>query len=112
MELLGSDIDIAGTKYVVFKKHWVLVIILVASAVADAMSTTYFMRITGPGEEMNLGVRLLSGWCGIVVGPVIGKLWQVLAMYAVSVITPRLTRVVFITVIAVNLYAAFFNFQT
>jgi len=112
MIILGSDIDIAGTKYVVFRRHYVLFAILVGTAVMDAVSTTHFMKLTGPGDELNLVVRLLSDWCGIRVGPMIGKLWQVLAMYAVSIITPRLTRFVFVTVIIMNAYAAFFNFQT
>ena len=112
MRLLDTEIDIGATKHLLLKKHWVLFIILLGTAVLDAVSTTHFMQQTGPGSEMNLVVRILSVWCGVVVGPIIGKLCQLCAMWCISVIVPRLTRFVCIVLIAVNLYAVFFNFQT
>ena len=80
MKILDSDIDIDAGKYVLFKRHWILLILLVGTALMDAVSTTYFMLQTGPGSEMNWVVRTLSFGYGPITGPLLGKLYQIFAV--------------------------------
>ena len=86
-------------------------ILLIGSAMMDAVSTTYFMLQTGPEREMNWVVRILSYEYGPIVGPVLGKLYQIFAVWVISVMVPRLTRFVCIMIILFNVYAFFMNFH-
>jgi hypothetical protein len=111
MKILDSDIDIDAGKYLLFKEHWILLILLIGTALMDAVSTMYFMLKTGPGTEMNWVVRMLSIGYGPIVGPPLGKLYQIFGVWVISVMVPRLTRFVCSMIIALNVYAFFFNFH-
>ena len=111
MKILDSEIDIDAGKYLLFQKHWILLILLVGTALMDAVSTMYFMLLTRPASEMNWVVRVLSFRYGLVAGPLLGKLYQIFAVWVISVMVPRLTRFVCCMVIAFNVYAFIFNFR-
>ncbi|MCF7972794.1 MAG: hypothetical protein K9N55_03155 [Phycisphaerae bacterium] len=111
MKILDADIDIEAGKYLLFKRHWLLLILVTGTALMDAVSTMYFMLQTGPGPEMNWVVRMLSFGYGPIVGPLLGKLYQIFAVWVISVIVPRLTRFVCLMVITFNVYAFFVNFH-
>ena len=111
MKILDSEIDLDEGKYLLFKQHWILLILLVGTALMDAVSTMYFMLLTGPESEMNWVVRVLSYGYGPIIGPLLGKLYQVFAVWVISVMVPRLTRFVCSMVIGFNLYAFVVNFQ-
>jgi len=64
------------------------------TALADAISTTYFMSRIGPHHEMNAVVRTPTYTCGIVWGPLLGKALQVAVVLLISVFTLNLTRMV------------------
>ncbi len=110
MRILDSDIDIDAGKYLLFKRHWILLILVVGTALMDAVSTTYFMLLTDPALEMNWVVRMLSFGYGPVMGPLLGKLYQIFAVWVISVVVPRLTRFICLMVVAFNVYAFYFNF--
>jgi hypothetical protein len=111
MKILDSEIDIDAGKYLLFKKHWIMLILLIGTALMDAVSTTYFMLETGPGLEMNWVVRMLSFGYGPIIGPLLGKIYQIFAVWVISVMVPRLTRFICFMVIVFNVYAFFFNFR-
>ncbi len=111
MKILDSDIDLDAGKYLLFKQHWILLILLLGTALMDAVSTMYFMLQTGPGSEMNWVVRNLSFGYGPIVGPLLGKLYQIFAVWVISVMVPRLIRFICVMVIAFNMYAFFVNFH-
>ncbi len=111
MKILDSEIDIDAGKYLLFKKHWIMLILLIGTALMDAVSTTYFMLETGPGSEMNWVVRMLSFGYGPTIGPLLGKIYQIFAVWVISVMVPRLTRFICFMVIVFNVYAFFFNFR-
>lgn len=85
-------------------------IAFLVSALVDAASTTRFMALVGPEFESNFYVRTLTGFCGIVLGPLLGKLLQCFALWGFSILAPRLTRTVCLVVIAINFTAALINF--
>ncbi len=111
MKILDSEINIDAGKYLLFKKHWIMLILLIGTALMDAVSTTYFMLQTGPDSEMNWVVRVLSLGYGPIIGPLLGKIYQIFAVWVISVMVPRLTRFICLTVILFNAYAFFFNFR-
>ena len=110
MSQLTLRANLSLYKFDLYVKYRTLLLFFLASALFDALSTTYFMTHTGPGLETNFYVRTLSYHYGIIVGPVIGKLYQLFALWGFSVITPRLTAMICTTVIGVNLSAAVINF--
>jgi hypothetical protein len=112
MRILDTDIDVATNKSVLWTQYRLLFLLLIYTALADAISTTYFMSRIGPHYESNAAVRMLTGSFGIVWGPLLGKSLQVAAVWLISVFTPKLTRLLCSVVIAVNIYAVYINMHT
>ena len=79
------------------------------SALADAASTVYFMCQTGPEAEGHPAIRLISYLLGPVLGPVIGKLCQFTAVIALTVYLRRQARYIFIALIILYIWAAWYN---
>lgn len=109
MRVLDAEINIATNKWLLFDRYRLLFLLLVYSAVVDALSTTYFMARIGPHHETNTVVRLLAHTYGIVWGPLLGKSLQILGVWLITVFTPSLTRLLCSVIIAVNIYAAYVN---
>lgn len=112
MRVLGTEIDIATNRWLLFDRYRLLFLLLVYSALSDAISTTYFMARTGPSHETNVAVRLLAYKCGIVWGPLLGKVLQLLGVWLITVFTPNLTRLLCSVIITINIYAAYVNVHT
>ena len=112
MRILDAEIDIAANRWLLLDRYRLLFLLLIYTALADAISTTYFMARIGPGHESNLVVRLLAYSYGIVWGPLLGKSLQVVGVWLITVFTPSLTRLVCSVVIAVNVYAVYVNMHT
>jgi hypothetical protein len=109
MRVLDAEIDITANRWLLLDKYRLLFLLLIYTALADAISTTYFMARIGPAHESNLVVRLLAYSYGIVWGPLLGKALQVVGVWLITVFTPNLTRLVCSVVIAVNIYAVYVN---
>lgn len=109
MRVLDAEINIATNKWLLFDRYRLLFLLLVYTALGDAVSTTYFMARIGPHHESNTVVRMLAYTCGIVWGPLLGKSLQVLGVWLITVFTPKLTRLLCSVIIAVNIYAAYVN---
>ena len=92
-----------------FVEHRRYFVAFVISALLDAATTARFMDLVGPAVESNVVVRLLSMSYGHVVGPLLGKLTQLFAVWGFSILTPRLARPVCLFAVAVNLSAALIN---
>ena len=112
MRVLDTDIDIAANRGLFWTRYRLLFLLLIYTALADAISTTYFMSRIGPHHESNVVVRMLAHTCGIVWGPLLGKALQVLGVWLITVFTPNLTRALCSVIIAVNMYAVFINMHT
>ena len=99
-------------KFLLFTTYRTHFLIFCLSALADALSTQYFMSLVGPRAESNFLVRILSYYYGITAGPILGKAFQVFALWGFSILTPRLTRFICLIIIAINFSAAIVNFAS
>jgi hypothetical protein len=109
MRILDSEVDIDASKTLLFKEYRPYFLLVVLTALMDAFSTMVFMERIGPHIEMNFVVRVLSFHYGTSFGPLLGKLYQIFAVWVMSVITPRLTRFICVMVILFNCYAFVVN---
>ena len=111
MELLGEKIDVRANSRRLFTEHRQLLHWILLTAVLDVVSTMCFMQVVGPQIEINPIIRVLTGWLGIIFGPIVGKSAQLFAVWAFSLIVPRLARLLCILVIALNSIAFFTNIR-
>ena len=111
MELLDQSIDLRANNRLLFSKHLHLVHWIVITAVLDAVSTIFFMQVLGPQIEINPIVRMSSLWLGVIIGPIVGKLAQLFAVWALSILAPRFTAWLCILVITLNSLAFLFNLR-
>ncbi|MHC4540236.1 MAG: hypothetical protein ACYS74_10710 [Planctomycetota bacterium] len=86
-----------------------LLILTVFAALVDAISTMHFMLEAGPGAEGHPAVRLVSTALGPVFGPLVGKLCQFVAIIALTVYLRRWAAHIFIAVIILYIWAAWYN---
>ncbi len=90
-------------------RYWLLLILLALAAIADMLSTVFFMIIDGPEVEGHPIIRLLSIALGPVLGPVVGKLCQFAAAVVLTVYLRRWAIYIFVTVIILYAWAAVYN---
>lgn len=109
LQLLGESVDIFGNARRVWASHQPLFWLLLATAGLDALSTIAFMSVLGVDKELNPVVRQFAHWLGIVMGPMLGKVPQVLAAGVLVILTPRLARFILAVVVLMNLSAFFLN---
>jgi hypothetical protein len=112
MEILDTKIDLRANSRLLFGEyreyfHWILI-----TAMLDVASTMWFMQVVGPQIEINPIIRLLSYSLGIVLGPLIGKSAQLFAIWALTLIAPRLTRHLCLLIIMLNSMACLLNTGT
>ena len=91
------------------RTYWIFLILLALAAIADMVSTVFFMAIDGPEAESHPIIRLLSVAFGPVFGPVVGKLSQVAAAIVVTVYLRRWALYIFVAVIILYAWAAVYN---
>lgn len=91
------------------RQYWIFLVLTVLAAMADMFSTVYFMHIEGAEIERHPTIRLLSIFLGPVLGPVIGKLFQLVAIIVVTAYLRRWAVYIFITVIILYSWAAWYN---
>ena len=109
--MLGAASHFEDSRAALFTKHRCLFVMLLVTAAMDALTTYLFMSVLGIAEESNPVVRLLSVQFGIIVGPLLGKLFQIVAVWCFSIITPRLTELVCAVVVLINVYAVVVNWH-
>ncbi len=109
MILLDEKIDLRKNSLLLFKDFRFYFYAVLITAIADLVSTTAFMLFLGPEKEVNFYVRYFSIHFGIVIGPIIGKLLQLFALWAFTVIVPRFCRHLCILIIFLNTLAFFAN---
>ena len=85
-----------------------LAIAFVAAA-ADFWSTYSAMLSEGVDTELHPAIRLASHVLGPFLGPLVGKLIQYAALIAATILWRPYARIIFVPVIVLYLYAAWFN---
>lgn len=109
MKVLDTAIDVEANTTFIWERYHVFFVLLVVTAILDAMSTSRFMILIGADVESNYVVRNLAYTLGIVWGPLLGKVMQVLTVWVLAVFTPRLTGFLCLSIASVNLYAFLMN---
>jgi len=109
MLVLDQKIDFRKNSLLLFRDHRFYFYAVLFTAFADLVSTVGFMSFIGPEKESNFYVRHFSIHFGIVLGPILGKLLQVFAVWAFTVIVPRLCRHLCVLIIFLNVIAFFAN---
>ncbi|HAV65362.1 MAG TPA: hypothetical protein DCY13_23680 [Verrucomicrobiales bacterium] len=109
MRILGEPIDLGWNAARLWRCERAYLCLLLATALLDAASTTAFMSSLGVDRELNPLVRGLSAFCGIVIGPLLGKIGQLIGAVALCLLAPRLGRFTLSVAILLNLLALVVN---
>jgi len=108
--LLDQSI-LLGDSVKLWEAHRPLVLLLLATAVLDALSTIAFLSVLGIERESNWLARYLSWWLGTLAGPWVTKGLQLLGVWGMAILAPRLARLVLTVTILLNLLAFVFNME-
>jgi hypothetical protein len=84
-------------------------ILTVLAAVADAASTVYFMLRTGPDAEGHPAIRMISSVFGPMLGPILGKLFQLTVVVSLTIYLRRWAVYIFVALIILYAWAAWYN---
>jgi hypothetical protein len=79
MKVLDATINLEENKALLLDRYQLLFVMLVVSAVLDAISTTHFMIRIGPEFEANYVVRNLTyslGWWRVPLSERSCRLWR------------------------------------
>lgn len=107
--ILDSQIDFIANKRLLLDKHYDLFVVLFVTVLLDATSTHMFMFTLGTESELNPFVRRICELIGIYLGPFIGKIGQLFAVFGLTVLAPRLTVFICTVTIFLNLGAFMIN---
>ena len=88
-------------------RFWLVIACLAAAA--DLVTTIMFMLEDGVDMEMHPAIRITSTVFGPIVGPLLGKASQLLAISVVTVYWRRGARYVFFTATVMYAWAAWYN---
>ena len=90
-------------------QYWIFLLLLAVAAIADMLSTVFFMVIEGPEAERHPLIRLISMVLGPMTGPVVGKLFQFATVIVVTVFLRRWALYILVAVIILYAWAAAYN---
>lgn len=91
------------------RRHRVLLALLSLASLADCASTIHFMVHDTGLEETHPIVREICRWLGPVLGPIVGKLAQLISVIAVAAFLRPWAAYILGTVTALYFYAAWYN---
>jgi hypothetical protein len=91
------------------REFWPYLGLAVVAACLDLVTTWRFMHAGSVYDEFDPLIRYVSILAGPFFGPLIGKLGQLAALVLVTIVFRPAARVIFIPVILIYLYAAWFN---
>ena len=91
------------------RQYYVFLILTFIAAMADMFSTVYFMHIEGAEFERHPTIRLFSMIFGPMVGPIVGKLWQLMALIIITIYLRKWALYIFVAVIILYSWAAWYN---
>ena len=86
-----------------------LLIAVFIASLADMVSTISVMQVFGPQVELHPLIRTMSLEWGPVLGPVVGKAWQLLALILVTLLLRPQARLILVPVAISYTAAAYYN---
>lgn len=110
MRILDQDISLKTNLVTSLRKHWILWIVLLVTAMLDFATTLGFMTEYGIRVERNMVVRWLALTLGIVPGVLIGKSLQIIAAAVFSALSLKHSRAILLLIIGVNFLAILGNY--
>lgn len=90
-------------------EYYIWLSLILITGTADTVSTIHFMSESGAENEAHPAIRFVSIVFGLFVGPIIGKLCQFMAILAITVFFRKQAIFVFIPVIILYSWAAWYN---
>lgn len=90
--------------FLVAHRWWLALFVLAAAA--DGASTMWFMQHEGADAEFHPAIRLISQIAGPELGPVLGKLGQLVAGLGLAVFFRRQAALIFLVGSVLYLWAA------
>jgi hypothetical protein len=90
-------------------EYRLFLVLVVLASLADMASTIHFMLYAGPMAEYHPTVRYAAELMGPVLGPVLGKTIQFTVIIVVTVFLRRHAIFIFIPVIILYFWAAWYN---
>ncbi len=91
------------------REYRIFLVLVVLASLADMASTIHFMLSASPQAEFHPTVRFVSELFGPILGPVIGKAIQFTVIIVVTVFLRRWAIFIFIPVIILYSWAAWYN---
>jgi len=91
------------------REYRIFLVLVVLASLADMASTIHFMLSASPQAELHPTVRFASELLGPVLGPVTGKAIQFTVIIVVTVFLRRWAIFIFIPVIILYSWAAWYN---
>lgn len=91
------------------REYRIFLLLVILASLADMASTIYFMVSAGADVELHPTVRFISESLGPWLGPVLGKAIQVIVLVALTVFLRRQAIFIFIPVIILYTWAAWYN---
>ena len=91
------------------QEYRIFLVLVVLASLADMASTIHFMLSASPQAEFHPTVRFASELLGPVLGPVTGKAIQFTVIIVVTVFLRRWAIFIFIPVIILYFWAAWYN---
>jgi hypothetical protein len=91
------------------REFYPYLILSIVAAALDLITTCQFMLADGVEDEVHPVIRFVSVLTGPIAGPVIGKVCQLSALVFLTIIFRPWARIIFIPVIVIYLYAAWYN---
>ncbi len=92
-----------------WNQHRWSVAALCLAAVADYMTTVQFMINDGIDLELNPAFRMTATYLGPVLGPLLGKITQLLAAFLITVYLRNMSRYIFFSATIIYTWAALYN---
>lgn len=92
-----------------FKKYRWFILFFTVGLLFDAISTTYFMHHQGIQAEFHPMVMVLSVYCGIFWGPMLGAAIKAVACLALAIYFSQYAHYLFLAVTIVYLWAGWYN---
>jgi len=92
-----------------FKEFYPYILLSIVAAFLDFLTTMRFMIADGVQEELHPVINLVSIFAGPVLGPLIGKFCQLLALALLTITFRPYARIIFVPVIILYLFAAWYN---
>ena len=95
-----------------WRRFGFLVYLLLVAAALDLFSTIHFMELNGIHDEIHPHVWILSKWLGTTMGPLVGKMLQLVLGLLVTIYVVKWAKLILWTGILMYSFAFWHNLNT